>query len=148
MYHLICCLLLQAKVTWAPQDEWQIKKVCESKVRKRLFDLLSKVRVKKDKPSWMGEDAWDGLLTYWDSDKFKEISSQNKLNWSSCRGGSLHSTSHKSHLDITLGLVSTIHKLCMLSFKLLDKIFQERKYSQLVVGANIIIDTIFFVFKC
>ncbi|QCD87364.1 hypothetical protein DEO72_LG3g1898 [Vigna unguiculata] len=40
---------VKAKVTWAPQDEWQIKKVCESKVRKRLFDLLSKVRVKKDK---------------------------------------------------------------------------------------------------
>jgi len=27
----------------------------------------------------MGKEAWSGLLSYWDSQKFKEKSSQNKL---------------------------------------------------------------------
>jgi len=28
---------------------------------------------------WIGEEAWGGLLSYWDTQKFKEKSSQNKL---------------------------------------------------------------------
>jgi len=56
----------------------------------------------------MGEEAWGGLLSYWDTQKFKAKSSQNKINRSSGQGGALHSSGLKSHLDITLGLVSII----------------------------------------
>jgi len=96
-----------------------------SKVRKRLYDLLSKARVKKLKPSWIGDEACDELLTYWNSNKFKERSSQNKLNRSSSRGWQLHLIGRKTHLDIALGLTSTIHNLCTLSFILFDSIFQD-----------------------
>jgi len=69
--------------------------------------------VKATRPSWIGENTWTGLLNYWDSKKFKEKSIQNKLNRSSTRGGTVGSTSCKSHIDIALGLVSiyiSLHK--------------------------------------
>ena len=61
----------------------------ESKVRKRIGDLLSKARMEKAKPSRMGEEAWDELLIYCDSHKFRERSYQNKLNQSSNKGRTL-----------------------------------------------------------
>jgi len=95
-------------VTWAPQDEWQIRKVYESKVRRRLSDILTKARARGSRPTWMGEEAWFGLLRYWDTQKFKEQSSQNKINRNTGRGGALHSSGCKSHLDIALDLVSIL----------------------------------------
>jgi len=70
--------------------------------------MLGKAQVKGIRPTWIGEQTWIGLLTYWDSKKFKQKSIQNKLNRSSTRGGALHSTGRKSHVDIALGLVSTL----------------------------------------
>ncbi|WVZ20774.1 hypothetical protein V8G54_008096 [Vigna mungo] len=60
-------------------------------------DMLSKARVKRTKPTWTRDEASDPK-------KFKERSSQNKVNQSSSRGGALPLTGCKSHLDITLGL--------------------------------------------
>ena len=68
--------------------------------------MLGKAKMKATRPNWISEQTWIGLLDYWDSKNFKEQSIQNKLNSSSTRGGALHSTGRKSHLDITLGLVS------------------------------------------
>ena len=48
-------LLLQTRVTWTAQDEWQIKKVYETKVKKRLSDMLTKARDKRKRPHWI---AW------------------------------------------------------------------------------------------
>jgi len=56
----------------------------------------------------MGEEAWVELLRYWDIQKFKEQSSQNKINRNTGWGGALHSSSRKSHLDIVLDLVSIL----------------------------------------
>jgi len=56
----------------------------------------------------MGEEAWARLLRYWDTQKFKEQSSQNKINRNTGRGGSLHSFGRKLHLDIALDLVSIL----------------------------------------
>ena len=95
-------------MTWAPQDEWQTRKIYESKVRKRLSNILRKERARGSRPTWMGKEAWSGLLSYWDSQKFKEKSSQNKINWSSGRGGALYSSGRKSHLDIALSMVSIV----------------------------------------
>ena len=50
-------------MTWAPHDEWQIRKVYESKVRKQLCDMLSKARAKGSRPTWIRE-AWGELLGY------------------------------------------------------------------------------------
>ncbi|XP_068501886.1 uncharacterized protein [Phaseolus vulgaris] len=94
----------QTRVTWAPHDECQIKKVYESKVKKRLCDMLTKARRKAVRPIWIGQQAWVELLNYWDSQKFKDKSTQNKANRSSARGGALHSTGRKSHSDIAVTL--------------------------------------------
>jgi len=56
----------------------------------------------------MSEEAWGGLLSYWDSQKFKEKSYQNQINRSLAWDGALHSFDRKSHLGIALGLVSII----------------------------------------
>jgi len=56
----------------------------------------------------MGEEAWAGMLSYWDTQKFKEQSSQNKINWNMGRSGALHPFGRKSHLDIALDLVSIL----------------------------------------
>jgi len=70
--------------------------------------MLTKARKKMKKPSWMSEITWIQLLNYLGSKDFKDISSHNKTNIASVRGGTLHSTGRKSHLDIALGLVSVL----------------------------------------
>jgi len=56
----------------------------------------------------MGEEAWTGLLRYWDTQKFKEQLSQNKINRNMGRGGALHSSGRKSRLNIALDLASIL----------------------------------------
>ena len=63
-FYLTLLFFLQTRVTWAPHDEWQIRKVYESKVRKRLSDMLGKARMKTTRPNWISEQAWIGLLDY------------------------------------------------------------------------------------
>jgi len=70
--------------------------------------MLTKVRAKAVRPIWIGEQARVELLIYWDTQKFKEKSIQNKVNMTSARDGTLHSTGRKSHLDIVVTLVSTL----------------------------------------
>jgi len=73
--------------------------------------MLTKDRAKGVQPIWIGEQAWDELLNYWDSQQFKDKSTQNKSNRGSAHGGALHSTIQKSHSDIAVTLVSTYHCL-------------------------------------
>jgi len=54
--------------------------------------MLTKVREKGVRPTWIGEQVWVELLNYWDSQNFKDKSTQNKVNRDSARGGELHST--------------------------------------------------------
>jgi len=42
--------------------------------------MLGKAQVKGTRAIWIGEEAWIGLLTYWNYEKFKQKSIQNKLN--------------------------------------------------------------------
>ena len=72
---------------------------------------MTKARAKSVRPIWIGEQAWAELLNYWDSQQFKDKSTQNKANRGSARGGALHSTGQKSHLDIAVTFVSTCHCL-------------------------------------
>jgi hypothetical protein len=67
--------------------------------------MLTKVRNKGERPKWMGEDAYAGLLEYWKSDKFNKLSSQNKTNRGSGKGGAVHTTGRKAHHDVALDMV-------------------------------------------
>ncbi|KAJ1404390.1 putative transposase, Ptta/En/Spm, plant, partial [Sesbania bispinosa] len=61
-------------VSWHPSHTPQIKKAFQQRGAKRLSDMLRKARMKAKKPSWMGNDAWTGLLTYWDQNPdFKKM---------------------------------------------------------------------------
>ena len=69
--------------------------------------MLSKARKKKKgKPFWIGEQAWKDLNTYWQSQDFKKVSTQNKVNRSSTKGGAVHTTGQQAHLDKALKMVS------------------------------------------
>jgi len=69
---------------------------------------LTKARARDSRPTWISEEAWVGLLRYWDTQKFKEQSSQNKFNRNKGRGGALHLSGRKSHMDIALDQVSIL----------------------------------------
>jgi len=62
-------------------------------------DILTEARAHGSRPMWMGEEALGGLLSYWDTRKFKEKSSK-KNNRCSTRGGALYLSGLQSHLDI------------------------------------------------
>jgi len=83
----------------------EIRGIFNKKCPKRLTDMLTKVRNKGKRPSWMGQDAYDRLLDYWKGDNFKKLSSQNKTNRGSIKGGALHTIGRKAHHDVTLDMV-------------------------------------------
>lgn len=95
-------------VSWEPRHENRIRSNFNYMCPKRLTDMLTKIRNKGEKPSWVGEDAYKGLLAYWKSDKFKKLSSQNKTNRGSSKGGCLHTTGRKAHHDLALEMVCFI----------------------------------------
>lgn len=68
--------------------------------------MLGKARRKGTRPSWIGDDAWVELQTYWKKTDFLVVSSQNKTNRASARGGAVHTTGRKAHIDVALQLVS------------------------------------------
>ncbi|CAK8538474.1 unnamed protein product [Lathyrus sativus] len=78
--------LFADKVSWDPQCEMFVRKTFYSKEAIRLNDIMRKVRLKGTRPSWIGEDSWNELETYWKSDSCLKLSSQNKANRSSARG--------------------------------------------------------------
>ncbi|MCI01832.1 hypothetical protein A2U01_0022861, partial [Trifolium medium] len=75
------------KVTWDPRDHGHIKKTFQTRGAKRLSDMLSKVRTKGTRPHWICEEAWKGLIDHWEGEAFKKISTQNKTNRASGKGG-------------------------------------------------------------
>ena len=42
--------------------------------------MLTTARTKGVRPNWIGEQTWVELLNYWDSQQFKNKSTQNKAN--------------------------------------------------------------------
>ena len=67
-------------------------KMSESKVKKRFCVMLTKAKEKSVRPTLIGEQACVELLNYWDTQNFKDKSTQNKVNRASACGGALHST--------------------------------------------------------
>jgi len=70
--------------------------------------MLTNVRAKVVRCTWIGEQTWFELLNYWDTQKFKEKSTKNKMNRTSARSEALHSPNQNSHSDIDLGKYSSL----------------------------------------
>lgn len=97
-------------VSWEPHHAKEIRGIFNKKCPKRLTDMLTKVRNKGKRPKWMGEDAYDALLDYWKGDNFKKLSSQNKTNRGSTKGGALHTTGRKAHHDVALDMCKKLER--------------------------------------
>ncbi|XP_058758798.1 uncharacterized protein LOC131632050 [Vicia villosa] len=96
--------LFAEKVSWDPCDHAFVYNAFERKGRKRLNDMMGKARKKKTRPPWIGEEAWLGLQDHWNTPEFLAVSSQNKTNRASERGGAVHTSGRKAHIDIALEL--------------------------------------------
>jgi hypothetical protein len=68
--------------------------------------MLTKARKKRTRPAWITGVAWTGLEDEWKKEKFLKISKQNKANRASKKGGALHTSGRKAHVDVALELVS------------------------------------------
>lgn len=93
------------KVTWRPVDEGQMRKNFEQVGSKRLSNFLTKARVKNKRPDWIGQADWQSLLEYWASPEFQSVSSRNKTNRASERGGALHTTGRVPHHEVVEQMV-------------------------------------------
>ena len=78
----------------------------------RLKDMLQKVKRDREtngKPTWIGEDSWRGLTTYWDSPEFQRLSAQNKANRASTKGGAVHTSGRIAHSEVARFLVCIVN---------------------------------------
>ncbi|WJX25857.1 hypothetical protein P8452_14850 [Trifolium repens] len=95
-------------VAWLPEHEYQIKKIFESKGSRRLSEMYLDARNKREKPSWIGEDAWKDLEEEWKKPAYQEISKRNKKNRDSKKGGSVHTGGSRSFIDHTLKMAEEL----------------------------------------
>jgi hypothetical protein len=73
--------------------------------------MLTKARKKRTRPAWITGVAWTGLEDEWKKEKFLKISKQNKANRASKKGGALHTSGRKAHVDVALELVSIVQNI-------------------------------------
>ncbi|XP_024638965.1 uncharacterized protein [Medicago truncatula] len=72
--------------------------------------MLTKAR-KKGRPKWISVDAWTGLETYWKTNpNFLKSSNQNKANRASTKGGAVHTSGRKAHIDVALELSNNLQR--------------------------------------
>ncbi|WJX72945.1 hypothetical protein P8452_56778 [Trifolium repens] len=98
------------KLSWDPRDHEFVEKAFKTKGAKRLSDMLTKARKKKTRPAWITRVAWTGLEDEWKKEKFLKISKQNKANRASKKGGALHTSGRKAHVDVALELSNNLQK--------------------------------------
>jgi len=88
----------------------EIKKIFEHRGSIILKNKLHRAHKDDQRPEWIGENAWNGLLEQWQEENFQKISTQNKANRASdCgglgfplhQGGSISYLVHKDKLVIT-----------------------------------------------
>ncbi|GAU44814.1 hypothetical protein TSUD_400330 [Trifolium subterraneum] len=76
-------------VAWLSEHDYKIKKIFVSKGSRHLSEMYMEARNKRERPSWIGEDAWKKLEDEWKKPEYKEISKRNKKNRASTKGGSV-----------------------------------------------------------
>ena len=67
---------------------------------KRLSDIFRKARRSSKWPNWIEPTVWDALLAHWATGDFKALTTQNKVNRASTRGGVLHTTGRTPHHEV------------------------------------------------
>jgi hypothetical protein len=67
--------------------------------------MYLEARNKREKPSWIGEDARKDLLEEWNKPTYQEISKRNKKNCDSAKGGSLHTGGSITFTKHTLRMI-------------------------------------------
>ncbi|GAU50633.1 hypothetical protein TSUD_410270 [Trifolium subterraneum] len=86
----------------------KLKPYFNQRCGKRLSDILTKARKKKEKPDWIHKEGWTYLTNKWKEEEFKKRSERNTINRASSKGGALHTTCRKAHHDIALDMSSKL----------------------------------------
>lgn len=97
--------MLQEKVAWLPEHNFQIKNIFNTKGSMRLSDMLMQARKKRKCPTWMGETVWNDLEKIWMDPSFKKISNRAKKNRASSKGGAVHTGGSISIAEHTIRMV-------------------------------------------
>lgn len=97
--------MLQEKVAWLPEHNFQIKNIFNTKGSMRLSDMLMQARKKRKCPTWMGETVWNDLEKIWMDPSYKEISNRAKKNRASSKGGAVHTGGSISIAEHTIRMV-------------------------------------------
>lgn len=98
---------MQKYCTWDPRDEPAIRRIFMSRGSHRLSDMLRDARI-RGRPDWIPPTVWEELQTYWRGERFTTISSQNKGNRRSEKGGSLHTGGSIPPHEHAMRMVSSI----------------------------------------
>ena len=79
----------------------EIRKVFATKTSKIIKSTLWKVRDKGERPRWIPEDHWDGMVQKWGGVPFQQASARNRANRAAdaaasvYTGGSISTLKHK-----------------------------------------------------
>ncbi|CAI8598034.1 unnamed protein product [Vicia faba] len=92
------------KVLWDPCDHAYVYAKFEKKRKRTIKRHAGEGEEKRDSPFWIGDEVRVGLQTHWKHPKFLAMSAQNKKSRASPRGGAVHTTGRKAHLDVELEL--------------------------------------------
>ncbi|KAK7310743.1 hypothetical protein RJT34_08445 [Clitoria ternatea] len=90
---------------WAEGMIDEIRKVFATKTSKIIKSTLWKVRDKGERPRWIPEDHWDGMVQKWGGVPFQQASAQNRDNRAAdaaasvYTGGSISTLEHKKRFE-------------------------------------------------
>ncbi|KAK7279659.1 hypothetical protein RJT34_24715 [Clitoria ternatea] len=90
---------------WAEGMIDEIRKVFATKTSKIIKSTLWKVRDKGERPRWIPEDHWDGMVQKWGGVPFQQASARNRANRAAdaaasvYTGGSISTLEHKKRFE-------------------------------------------------
>lgn len=97
---------------WEPMKERLIKKNYYGRTARRLSDMLRRARKRWElhgiRPRWIGEEIFQELLKYWESDEFLAKSENAKKMRASEKGGCLNAVGSISTAEHVRRLVIII----------------------------------------
>ncbi|KAK7284920.1 hypothetical protein RJT34_19674 [Clitoria ternatea] len=91
---------------WAEGMIDEIRKVFATKTSKIIKSTLWKVRDKGERPRWILEDHWDGMVQKWGGVPFQQASARNRANRAAdaaasvYTGGSISTLEHKKRFEL------------------------------------------------
>ncbi|WMV29773.1 hypothetical protein MTR67_023158 [Solanum verrucosum] len=114
--------------TWESRYNLVIGTTFERKVSARLSSWLKKVWDSGERPGWMLPHVFDELGQYWNTNKFKAISDQDKKARGSLKGGSLHTGGAKivGTIEQDMYVAENLDSLVQLTHELSTHISKEK----------------------